>query len=138
LKPAEPISIFVRYIVAGSVAAAAHFGVLWLLVEWFAVYPTLASALGFCVATGINYSLQYHWTFRVTGPHGVIFTRYLLVTIAMLGVNTALFWVLNEFGGIPYLLTQAVATGSVVILNFTINRRYTFVEPHAPPATTSR
>jgi putative flippase GtrA len=112
-------------------AAIAHFTVLWILVEWFGVYPTYASAIGFCVAMFVNYSLQYYWTFRAKGPHGVLFSRYLAVTLAMLGVNTLIFWLLNESAGVPYLVAQVVATGCVMFLNFTINRRYTFV--HGSP-----
>ena len=112
-------------------AAIAHFTVLWILVEWFDTYPTYASAFGFCVAIAVNYSLQYYWTFRVKGPHRVLFSRYLTVTLAMLGVNTLIFWLLNESVGFPYFIAQVVATGCVMFLNFTINRRYTFV--YGPP-----
>jgi len=108
-------------------AAIAHFTVLWILVERFGVYPTYASASGFCVAIFVNYSLQYYWTFRAKGPHGLLFFRYLFVTMAMLGVNTLIFWLLNELAGVPYLIAQVVATGCVMFLNFTLNRRYTFV-----------
>lgn len=120
------MKVFLRYTVAGSIAAIAHFSVLWGLVEWFGVYATYASATGFCVAIFVNYSLQYYWTFRAKGPHGVMFLRYLVVTLTMLGVNTLLFWTLNEAMGVYYLVAQVIATGCVMILNFTINRYYTF------------
>ena len=54
-------------------------------------------------------------------------SRYTLVTLAMLLVNLLIFWFLNEQLGIYYFIAQIVATGIVVILNFTINRRWTFV-----------
>jgi len=126
------LKVFIRYTVAGSMAAIAHFAVLWVLVEWRGVYPTYASAIGFCVAMFVNYSLQYYWTFRATGPHGVLFSRYVAVTLAMLVVNTMIFWLLNEPVGMPYLVAQVVATGCVMFLNFTINRRYTFVHDSPP------
>lgn len=119
-------TIFVRYAVSGVVAAAVHFGVMILLVESFAIVPTLASAIGFCVAVFTNYRLQYHWTFMAAGSHGVTFARYLLVTLVTLFVNTALLWALTEVAGIHYLIAQLVATATVVSLNFTINYRYTF------------
>jgi putative flippase GtrA len=121
------VKVFFRYTVSGLMAAIAHFTVLWILVEWFGVYPTYASAIGFCVAMFVNYSLQYYWTFRAKGPHGLLFSRYVIVTLSMLGVNTLIFWTLNEVAGIYYLAAQLVATGGVMILNFTINRHYTFV-----------
>ena len=75
--------VFIRYTLAGSVAAAVHFGMLWLLVEQAGVYPTTASALGFCAAVFVNYSLQYYWTFEARGPHRLLFMRYVVVTLAM-------------------------------------------------------
>jgi len=126
----KPTAVFVRYIVSGSLAAMTHFGVLALLVEVMDTDPTLASAIGFVAALFVNYSMQYHWTFAAEGPHGVIFTRYVVVTFSMLGLNTVLFWsALNAMPGNHYLIAQCVATGVVVLLNFTLNSRYTFNTP---------
>lgn len=120
------IGQLIRYFIAGSVAAIAHFIALIASVEVYGIQPTLASSLGFCVAVFFNYSLQYHWTFAVRGPHGVIFSRYLLVTIAMFVVNTGGFWLLHEQMGLPYPLSQVLATAAVVMMNFQINRLFTF------------
>lgn len=125
------IAQFMRYSVAGGIAAAAHFGVLVLLVEAWNIYPTTASGVGFCIAGAINYTLQYHWTFKASGPHTLMLSRYIVVTLAMLLVNLLIFWLLNEQLGVFYFAAQVVATGIVVFLNFTINRRWTFVAlPH--------
>ena len=87
---------------------------------------TLASAIGFCAACAVNYTIQYYWTFAAVGSHGILFTRYALVTLVMLGVNTVFFWLLYSRAGAPYLLAQALATALVFGLNFETNRRYTF------------
>jgi len=115
-----------RYLISGGVATTAHLLTLTLLVEILAVAPVIASGIGFCIAVLLNYSLQYHWTFGACEAHTVVFLRYLGVTFAMLGVNTALFWVFLAWFGLPYLLAQILATGVVVILNFNINRYFTF------------
>jgi putative flippase GtrA len=123
---AKNFSVFIRYVISGAIASAAHFSLLILLVELISMNATLASAVGFGVAIFVNYSFQYHWTFRADGPHGVLFARYIIVTFAMLGVNTGIFWFFNVQLDVPYLLAQVVATGIVVLFNFTINLRYTF------------
>jgi putative flippase GtrA len=117
---------FSRYLVSGSLATLTHFGVLILLVEIWGTRPTLASAIGFTVSIFVNYTLQYHWTFRSAVAHRVAFARYLVVTVTMLGVNTGIFWCLNELLGVLYILSQVVATGIVFLFNFTINHHYTF------------
>ncbi len=121
--------ILFRYLIGGGLAAAAHFSILIALVEWVSVGATFASATGFCAAVAVNYTLQYYWTFASTGSHRVIFLRYLSITLAMLGLNTAVFWMLHQRFAVPYLLAQFVTTGAILIINFTVNRRYTFITP---------
>lgn len=118
--------IFFRYVVSGAAATAVHFWLLIVLVEIVHADETWATALGFCLACAVNYLLQYYWTFASTGAHRIVAFRYVTVTLAMLAINTLLFWVLHEKLGIAYLLAQALATSAVLIGNFTINRLYTF------------
>jgi len=122
----EQTHLFARYIVSGGIAAIVHFGLLVLFVECIMLTPTLASSLGFIAAIFVNYSLQYYWTFSVSGSHRIFFIRYLSVTLLTLGINTFLFWILNVLMGVHYVISQIAATGVVVIVNFGINQRYTF------------
>lgn len=119
--------ILFRYLVSGGTAALLHFIVLISLVELADVDATVASMTGFCVATLLNYTLQYHWTFELSEPHNRIFTRYVLITFTMLGVNTIIFWILYAKLSVLYVVAQVIATGVVTILNFLINKHYTFV-----------
>jgi putative flippase GtrA len=123
---------FWRYCAVGVVAAALHFAVLVVLVELFAAVPTFASATGFCAAVLLNYWLQYRWTFRADGSHGIMFPLFALIAVLALGVNTVVFWACNVVATLPYLLAQVIATGTVVVVNFYLNRRFVFV---AEPAT---
>lgn len=118
--------IFFRYVFSGGTATAVHFLLLIVLVETVHANATWATALGFCLACAVNYLLQYYWTFASTGAHRIVAFRYAVITLAMLALNTLLFWMLHEKLGIAYLLAQALATSAVLIGNFTINRLYTF------------
>lgn len=117
---------FFRYAVSGTLAAAAHFSVLIALVELAGINAAIATTIGFAAAIGVNYSFQYHWTFEATSSHRSTFVRYVVVTIAMMAVNTTMFWVLTEQWQLDYILAQVIATGVVMIANFNINLRYTF------------
>lgn len=129
--PSEHLAVAIRYVIAGGIAAGAHFVCLIALVELVAVNPTVASAISFCLAIAVNYNLQYHWTFRTTDPHAATFAKYLLVTLTMLGVNTALFWIFNVFFGWNYIVAQALTILMVLPGNYIINRHYTFAIAHA-------
>lgn len=119
-------AVFIRYTLAGSVAAGVHLTVLIVLVRWLDLNATFSSAIGFCAACVVNYTLQYYWTFMATERHGIAALRYACVTLFTLGVNTGLFWLLHEVMRMHYLMAQIAAIGVVVFVNYTLNKRYTF------------
>jgi len=125
-----------RYVVSGGTAAVVHFLVLTALVELFGVNPTLATSIGFVLASIVNYTLQYHWTFDADGPHHVMFTRYASVTAVTLSINAGLFWTFTNIFDIHYLIAQVISTGLMVIVNYLINKHFTFVSlaEKQPPA----
>ena len=120
-----------RYLVAGGVAFGTHLLMLVALVEGLGMNATLASALGFAAAIAVNYPLQYHWTFRADGRHGVTFARYVAVTLAGLGLNVVLFHTMVTVLGVWYPLGQCVATVGVLVFNFAVNLLYTFAPREA-------
>jgi putative flippase GtrA len=118
-------SIF-RYFVVGVVAVALHIAILALLVEAINLNATLATSIGFVVASVFNYSLQYSWTFSATGSHLMRFPRYCFVTSITVLINAGVFWTLNDALGVAYIIAQLVTTGVIFLLNYEANRRFTF------------
>ena len=117
---------FARYLVAGCIAVAIHLAVLVVMVERFAVNPTLATSAGFVMACIVNYLLQQAWVFRAEGRHRVFFVRYVVVTGCTLALNILLFWLIHQFWGLWYFAAQILVTGFIFLLNFAVNRLYTF------------
>lgn len=117
---------FIRYGIAGGTAASLLFCILIILVAYFDVDPILSSAIAFITASLVNYSLQYFWAFKSTTSHLTAFIRYTSITLLMLGVNTLIFLILNTGMGIYYLMAQVTSTLVVFILNYSLNRSYTF------------
>ncbi len=120
------LASFIRYFISGGLATVILFGTLILLIEEFGINPTMASAIGFCLAVIFSYFIQYYWTFKPTGSHKRFMFRFLLVTILTLNINTGLFWFLNVMEKWPYIYSQIFATGTVFLLNFLINHHFTF------------
>ena len=118
-----------RYLISGGTAALVHFAVLTALVEWFSAQPLLATSVGFLIGSLINYLLQYHWTFEADGRHHIMLSRYAAVALTTMSINSVLFWTFTEQFDMYYLLAQLVATGMMVVVNFLINKHYTFVTP---------
>ncbi len=119
---------FAKYTASGVAAALAHL-LVFSVASSVGVRLATASALGFCVAIAINYSLQYHWTFNYRGSHATAFRRYISVTVLSFFVNLAAFKILNDLFGVSPLLAQAIAIVTVFLFNFGVNSSYSFAGP---------
>ena len=117
---------FVKFTGVGFVSAIGHYGLLIALVQIAAVPAVPASAAGALLGAWINYSLNYHYTFRSTRQHRESVLRFAVVAAIGLVLNTLFMWVGVELIGAHYLLSQVVTTGLVLIWSFASNRYWTF------------
>jgi putative flippase GtrA len=122
------VAELIKYSIAGVAAAATHLAVLAGLVQFMHAPTPIASAIGFCCAIPVNYSIQHTFVFRRTGSHTIYFIRYLTVTFVMLVGNVIMFSILTEVIGLFYLFAQVIVIGILFVLNFLINRTLTFRE----------
>lgn len=137
---------FVRYTISGGLATSVQFIVLILLIEYQLTTPLHASMIGAACGFLVNYNIQFHWTFKVNGPHKRFFTRYLIVSATMFGLNAVIFWLstipevfallhsipfpkqipFEQPRNIAYWYAQIIASAIVFLCNFLVNRHYTF------------
>jgi putative flippase GtrA len=117
---------FVKFTGVGFVSAIGHYGLLIALVQIAAAPAVPASAAGALLGAWINYSLNYHYTFRSTRQHRESVLRFAVVAAIGLVLNTLFMWVGVELIGAHYLLSQVVTTGLVLIWSFASNRYWTF------------
>lgn len=122
----EKLRQFVKYGVSGGSAVLVHFLVLTALVELTGLDATIATGIGFLVGCVVNYSIQHKWVFAASGNHRQFVLRYTGVTAATFFLNLAIFHGLHALLGWWYVIAQAVATVLVFLVNFEINRRFTF------------
>ncbi len=146
MSPHSFFYTFVRYTISGGFATLVQFIVLVLLIEYQLTTPLQASMIGAGCGFLVNYNIQFHWTFKVNGPHKYFFTRYLIVSATMFGLNAVIFWlstipeILALLQSIPYpeqipitqpknlayWYAQLIASTIVFLGNFLTNRYYTF------------
>jgi len=139
------IYTFLRYLVSGGLATGVHFAVLIALIEYQLTTPVQATMIGAACGFIVNYNIQFHWTFKVTGSHKRFFTRYLFISALMFGLNAQIFWaatlpeslsylklipfpeqLMTQPKNISYWYAQIIATGIVFFCNFLANRFFTF------------
>ncbi len=115
---------FLRYTGAGAVGTVVHYAVLISLVN-AGLQATLASTAGFVLAALINYWLNYHYTFGSSQAHHKALTKFFVISLIGLGINSAIMFVLVGLQW-HYLLAQVMTLLPVLTWNFLANRYWTF------------
>ncbi len=119
---------FLAYLGVGMVGTGGHYLVLVALVKGLGTDPVLATTVGFTVGAVINYYANYHLTFRSRRGHGGTMPRFFAVAGVGAAVNAGVMAGCHRGLGLHYLLSQVLATGTVVVLTYLANRFWTFRE----------
>jgi putative flippase GtrA len=116
---------FARYLVVGVLATLVHWALLALLVEAFGVAAWLGSGAGAVFGAQVAFFANRRFTFDHDGALLPAWWRFMgtaaagaLLGMAIVGAGVA--------AGLHYLLAQAIATTTVVVVTFAVNRRWTF------------
>jgi len=117
---------FTRFATCGAVGTLAHYLLLVLLVQGLGSSPVAASSAGFVLGAAVNYTLNYRYTFRSSKPHREAMWKFFLVALIGASINAALMSILIHHVNLHYLLSQMIATGTVLVWNFTVSRIWTF------------
>lgn len=110
----------------GALGTIAHYSVLIFLVHSFEVRPILGSITGFIVGGLVNYFLNYYLTFRSSKNHKTAIVQFFLVAFFGLGINVFIMWLGTELYDFYYLYVQLLATFIILVVNFFINKIWTF------------
>lgn len=120
---------FLRFAAVGASNTVLDFGVYLALTrgtEWFAGRHVAAAVASFCVAATSSFVLNTFWTFRQSGVGWERrFPKFFTVAVGGLILN-ALFLHLLLTAGLHDVLAKLLATGAVMVWNFTLQKRYTF------------
>jgi putative flippase GtrA len=118
----------VRYLFVGGVAAIVFYGVFsagWLL--WEGRVPYLGMVLIANIATALStYPLYRRGVFRATGPWWPGFLRFYAVCFWSLVFNLVSLPLLVEVVHLPVLVAQAIVIVVTPLVNYQVNRCWTF------------
>ena len=112
------------YGAAGAIGTACHFAVLFVMAH--VVGPVLASTLGAILGCIVNFVLSRQLVFASTASCGRSFPRFVSVAILGIAANAAIIAAFVDL--LPLVLNQALASGTVLLLGYTLNNRWTFNE----------
>jgi putative flippase GtrA len=124
-RPANWIQLG-KFCIVGATGYAVNLGVYTALVHGASVNYLLAAVASFAVAVANNYTWNRLWTFRRQRGHVALQgMRFLIVSLAALGANVAVLWVLVRLG-LPEVPAQAAAIVLVTPLSFLGNKLWSF------------
>lgn len=117
---------FLKFVGVGGVSTLNHYVVMVLAVELLGASPIISSLLGFVVGAVTSYLLNYFYTFRASVSHKSAASKFLAVAVVGACLNTAIVGFLIELMGLHYFISQMIATGTVLVLNFLASKYWSF------------
>ena len=124
----EIILQFFKFAFVGLIGTFVNIFILYVLTEYFSIYYIISAFCAFFVAVTTNFIFNKIWTFsekiyeRVTKEYVYFF----LVSLSALSVNIFFLWIFTEFLGIYYIISQIMAIGISLMINFIGNKIWTF------------
>lgn len=131
----QNLSKFIKFGVVGGSVALIGAGVLYVLIEGFALEKNLAYLIQTFISLQLNFFLndQFTWA-NLRGQNGSWTSRWVKFHVAKLlsiALNQVLFTVLTALG-VHYLLVYMLSVALIMVVNFYTNDRFVFaVAKHA-------
>jgi dolichol-phosphate mannosyltransferase len=122
------IKEFVKFGIVGGIGTLINIVILYLLTEKAGVYYLISAIFSFFVAMSSNFILNKIWTFKegVNLGIGKKYLQFGLVSVSALLVNLFFLYIFTEVLGIYYIISQILAIGIALIINFLGNKIWTF------------
>lgn len=118
---------FIKFCVIGFSGMLIDFGVTWLLKEKVRINKYIANSTGFILAATSNYIWNRFWTFHSENKQVVTeYLSFLLISIAGLGINNFVIYVLHGRMKLNFYFSKLIAIGVVTLWNFIMNYLITF------------
>lgn len=125
---------FRKFAAVGLIGSIINIIILYILTDFLNIYYIVSAVCAFVISMTHNFILNKIWTFKEKFGHIGKNTKktikqygkYFVASISVLCVNLIFLYIFVEYIGLHYLLAQIIAIILVAILNFAINRKFTF------------
>jgi putative flippase GtrA len=117
------------FAIVGAVATLTHVSAALVARQLIGLEPLEANFVGYLTAVGVSYFGNARLTFRRRALHGPQFMRFVVVSLAGLGVTQGLTWLLVQQMGWPFWAALGVCAVAVPALSFALSRVWAFRAP---------
>jgi putative flippase GtrA len=130
-KISTVIHKFVKFSIVGFVNTVSSYLVFFILLQIIKLGYLLSSIISYIVGIVISYLGNKYWTFQIKRSAWQIeFTKFLILNIIGLTINTSIMVFLVEIFKLHPLLAQVVAMSIVIFYNFLGSHYWVFKEHH--------
>ena len=123
-----------KYVIAGGLAFAVDFSVLYFCTEFLAMHYLLSNFFGYFAGLAVSYGLNVRWVFsyrRYRKKTWLEFFIFNTIVIVGLGISEGMMAMLVATYGIYYLYAKIVTSFFVAVFNYTAKK---FILFHPAPA----
>lgn len=124
----EIIFQFFKFAFVGLIGTFVNIFILYILTEYFNIYYIISALFAFFIAVTTNFIFNKIWTFseKIYERTTKEYTNFFLVSLSALSVNIFFLYIFTEFLGIHYIISQIIAIGISLMINFIENKIWTF------------
>lgn len=109
-----------RFSIVGGVSVVTYYALLYGFTEFFGLWYIASALVAFGGYFATNFSLQKYWAFKNRSKKYInrqLF-QFTMMAIGNWVLNTSLLYVFVEYGGLHYMLAQAILTILVSIIAY--------------------
>ncbi len=122
------IKEFFKFAFVGLIGTIVNLVILYSFTEFLKIYYMISAVAAFVVAATSNFILNKIWTFKEEMKHEFLgkYIKFFFVSVVALIINLLFLYLFTEFLGIYYIISQVLAIGVALIINFLGNKLWTF------------
>jgi len=122
---------FIKFCLVGASGVLVNMGLLWLLTEFAGLFYLLSAAISIESSIISNFVLNDFFTFpdrRLRGARPFLkrLLKFNIVSLAGLGLNVSVLWLLTELFGVYYLLSNLCGIAVATLWNYLVNLFWTW------------
>jgi dolichol-phosphate mannosyltransferase len=122
---------FVKFCLVGASGVLVNMGLLWLLTEFAGLFYLVSAAISIESSIISNFMLNDVFTFpdrRARGVKNLLrrLLKFNIVSLAGLGINMAVLWLLTDILGVYYLLSNLCGIALATLWNYIVNFWWTW------------
>jgi len=124
----EIVLQFFKFAFVGLIGTVVNIFILYILTEYFNIFYIISAFCAFLVAVTTNFIFDKIWTFneKIYERIAKEYSTFFVVSLSALSVNIFFLWIFTEFLGIYYIISQIMAIGISLMINFIGNKIWTF------------